>query len=294
MPIRRALALTAYAVALGVSTARDGLPLARGRLIVWVVLALVALCADRPRRLVRGLFVDWLPFFVALVFYDVMRGAADDLTARAHVDPHLAFDDIVFGTVPTLALQDLLWSGEPRLHDYLAWVVYLTHFVVPLGVAVVLWERSIERFRRYVAALLTLTFAAFVTYAAYPAVPPWLASKQGDLAPTTRIVGEVFADTGVRRASELVDTGAALSNPVAALPSLHAAVPVLLAMLAWPHLRRRWHRVAFAAYPVVMGFVLVYGAEHYVFDILLGWAYAAAVVITLRRLARRRGTVGAP
>ena len=215
-------------------------------------------------------------------------------TARAHLDPHRWFDEAVFGRAPTLWLQDLLWSGRPRLHDYVAWVVYLTHFVVPLGVAVVLWERSARAFRRYVAALLSLTFAAFATYAAYPAIPPWMASKNGDLEPTTRIVGEVFADTGVRRASELVDTGTALSNPVAALPSLHAAVPLLLVLLWWPALERTWQRVALASYPVVMAVVLVYGSEHYVFDILLGWAYAVAVVVTLRALWARRGTVERP
>jgi len=291
---RRRVALTAYAVALGVSSVRNGLPIARGPLLVWVVLALVALCADRPRRLVRGLLVDWLPLFVVLIAYDVMRGAADELTARAHVDPHLAFDRVVFGRPPTLWLQDALWSGTPRVYDYVAWVVYTSHFVVPLGVAVRLWDRSTAAFRRYVAALLSLTFAAFVTYVAYPAVPPWLASKQGHLAPTDRVVSDVFATTGLTKAGELVDTGTALSNPVAALPSLHAAVPLLLTLLYWPAARRRWQRVLLASYPVVMAFVLVYGAEHYVFDILLGWAYAAVVVITLRTVSARRGTVGEP
>jgi len=288
VPKRRALALAAYAVALVVSSARDGLPIARDRLLIWVVLALVALCVDRPSRLVRGLLVDWLPFFVALIIYDVMRGAADDLSARAHVDPHLTFDRVVFGEVPTLWLQDLLWSGTPRVYDYLAWVVYISHFVVPLGVAVVLWERSATAFRRYVAALLTLTFAAFATYVAYPAVPPWLASKQGHLAPTDRVVSDVFAATGLHKASSLVDTGTALSNPVAALPSLHAAVPLLLVLLFWGATRHRWQRVALVCYPLVMAFVLVYGAEHYVFDILLGWAYAVGVFAAMRALSARR------
>ncbi len=294
MPARRVIALSAYAVGLVVFSLTVGLPIARDRLLIWVVLALVALCVDRPRRLVRGLLVDWLPFFVALIAYDVMRGAADDLTARAHLDPHLAFDRVVFGRPPTLWLQEHFWSGEPRLYDYLAWVVYISHFVVPLGLAVVLWERSSVAFRRYVAALLSLTFAAFVTYAAYPAIPPWLASKQGDLAPTDRVVSDVFATTGLHKASSLVDTGTALSNPVAALPSLHAAVPLLIVLLYWGAARRTWQRVALASYPVVMAVVLVYGAEHYVFDILLGWLYAVAVVVTLRKLSGRRGTVKEP
>ena len=294
MPARRLIALSVYAVALVVSSLRDGLPIARDRLLIWVVLALVALCADRPRRLVRGLLVDWLPFFVALIAYDLMRGAADELTARAHVDPHLAFDRVVFGQVPTLWLQDHFWSGTPRLYDYLAWVVYISHFVVPLGLAVVLWERSAAEFRRYVTALLTLTFAGFLTYAAYPAVPPWLASKQGHLAPTDRVVSDVFATTGLHKASSLVDTGNALSNPVAALPSLHAAVPLLIVLLYWGAARNRRQQLALASYPVVMGLVLVYGAEHYVFDILVGWLYAIAVVVILRKVSERRGTVREP
>ena len=32
-----------------------------------------------------------------------------------------------------------------------------------------------------------------------------------------------------------------------------------------------------------MAFTLVYTAEHYVIDILLGWAFAAAVILALKR-----------
>ena len=37
-----------------------------------------------------------------------------------------------------------------------------------------------------------------------------------------------------------------------------------------------------------MAFALVYSAEHYVFDILLGWAVTALVTFGFSRLARRR------
>jgi membrane-associated phospholipid phosphatase len=49
-------------------------------------------------------------------------------------------------------------------------------------------------------------------------------------------------------------------------------------------------------YPLAMGFTLVYTGEHYVIDILIGWAYAAVVYFAgsrflawwLRRRAQRR------
>jgi hypothetical protein len=36
-----------------------------------------------------------------------------------------------------------------------------------------------------------------------------------------------------------------------------------------------------------MGFTLVWGGDHYVFDILLGWGVVAAVMVGLSRLERR-------
>ena len=67
-------------------------------------------------------------------------------------------------------------------------------------------------------------------------------------------------------------------NLVAAVPSLHAAFAALVAMFLWPRVRRGW-RPLLALYPLAMGFALVATGEHYVFDILLGWAYAALVMI---------------
>ena len=50
------------------------------------------------------------------------------------------------------------------------------------------------------------------------------------------------------------------------------------------------------AYPLIMAFTLVYTAEHYVVDILLGWALAAVVVIGAEpvRGAPARSRVSAP
>ena len=50
----------------------------------------------------------------------------------------------------------------------------------------------------------------------------------------------------------------------------------------------RWGRPLLAAYPLAMAFALTYTAEHYVFDILLGWTYTVIAVWVVNRVADRR------
>ncbi len=80
----------------------------------------------------------------------------------------------------------------------------------------------------------------------------------------------------LQSAGALLDSGQASVNLVAAIPSLHAAVTAMISMFLWRRVRRGW-RPLLVGYPLAMAFVLVYSAEHFVVDILMGWALAAAV-----------------
>jgi membrane-associated phospholipid phosphatase len=80
------------------------------------------------------------------------------------------------------------------------------------------------------------------------------------------------------------------------VPSLHTAFALIVAVSLWPRGRLRWLRPLVALYPIAMAFSLVYTGEHYVFDVLLGWVYAAAAiaavrVVEQRLVARRTGSV---
>ena len=88
-------------------------------------------------------------------------------------------------------------------------------------------------------------------------------------------------------ARALLDEGQASVNLVAAIPSLHAGLSVMIAAFLWSRMPR-WWRPLLAGYVLIMAFTLVYSAEHYVVDILLGWALAAVVVLAIRRFERRR------
>src|SRR5207244_668504 len=101
------------------------------------------------------------------------------------------------------------------------------------------------------------------------------AAKEHLLAPLTRIVPVVFADLHVHSAGSLIEHGYRYANDVAAVPSLHAAFALLIAITLWPR-RRTWLRPLVAAYPLLMGFALVYTGEHYFSDVALGWIYTVA------------------
>jgi hypothetical protein len=230
-----------------------------------------------PPRTFRRFALDWWPILLILVAYAVLHEIGDTMTDRAHVDPQLWFDERVFGTVPTVWLQQRLWDGRDNLHwyDYLTWLVYLSHFFVTLTVAVVLWFRRYREFFRYRALILTVTFLGFATYVIYPAFPPWLQSARGDMPSTARVVREVWLGLGLDQVAAVFGQKSNYAFPVGALPSLHAAWPFMLMLFFWSR-AGRW-RILLVAYTLAMAFTLVYTADHFVFDIITGWAYATLV-----------------
>ena len=248
---------------------------------------------DDPHEqpLARGVVLEWLPFALILWAYDLLRGQADGLLFETHVRPQLEADRILgLGTAPTVWLQEHLWHGalDLRWWDYAAWGVYVSYFLATYLLAGGLWFFARDRFRRYVAAVSLLALMGFATYALFPAAPPWLASSLGELEPTTRTIGIVAGELPWLDFSTLFERGAEYANPVAAVPSLHAAYTLLVVLTLWP-IVPRWVRPVLALYPPAMAFALVYTAEHYVVDILLGWAYTLAAVWIVGRVADRHG-----
>jgi membrane-associated phospholipid phosphatase len=283
--------VAAYVGLITVIFALNGLP-ARPYDLLWLLGLVVLTCAGSERAAARFL-MDWLPLLVIAAGYDLVRSRAPDLIDRAVVEPQLRFDEILFGgTAPTVRLQDaLVDGGTPHWWDYLAFLVYLSHFVFTLTVAVVLYLRNRALFRRLAILICTVSVAGFVTYFLLPAVPPWLASRYGDLQHTTRIVHAVWSDLGLMGPAKAFHGDARYANPVAALPSLHAAWPFMVLLLLWRRVGRwRW---AILAYNAVMILTLVYGSEHYVSDILVGWLYAGVTFVVVNRVLdagdRRRG-----
>jgi PAP2 superfamily protein len=276
----------------------QGLILSRDWLFGWLLLGLLAVSLSDPLRWARSVVVDWLPLMIVLLCYDLSLPVRQWLGIQPHVWPQLDADRLVFGGIPTISLQHWLYDARaPHWYDYATFPVYLSHFFVTLLVLGLLWKFSHERFRHYRTLVVALATAGFVTYVLFPAVPPWLAAVRGYIEPVHRVIAGMWGAAGVEPAKALFENQNDFFNQEAAIPSLHAAYPMLLLLFFWG--AGRWARAGLVTYVLAMAFTLVYAGEHYVADILIGWLYAAAVVAGVawarrRRAARPHPADGAP
>lgn len=253
----------------------------------WAILLLVgALLTGRLLSFVR----DWIPFVLLIFGYEVLRGiagtivTAGDLSLRLRGDyPNVQLEGLIAadralfgGHLPTLWLQERLYdAGIVHWYDIGALLFYSLHFVFPLLFAFALWLRVRERFWQFTLTFLFMTYSAFAIFILYPAAPPWLAYRWGQMP------GLVFpADQAIRviapKRFDALDTvaiwGNASPNPVAAMPSLHAAFPWLVLLFAVRYFGRRG--LLFLPYNLFLWFSVVYLSQHWVIDILAGMAWA--------------------
>ncbi|HYY22383.1 MAG TPA: phosphatase PAP2 family protein [Thermoleophilaceae bacterium] len=281
--------LVVYLAFSGEVFARWSLWTSRDWIWVWLIGGLLVVSLTDLRGAVRGVVRDWLPFMAMILAYDLLRGVSDGLVPQAHSQFQIDFDRFLFdGHLPTIVLQRALYHiRHPAWYDYATWVVYSTHFLVTVLVAAVLWRVNRERFRRFRTRVATLAFAAIAFFAVYPTVPPWLADERGLIPQVRRIPLHISHDLGVHPVATVFEHGSHFANIVAALPSLHAAYPMLLFLFFWSS---GWPvRMLLATYVVAMGIVVVYSGEHYVVDVLAGWLWAAGTMAGVAAAARGFG-----
>ncbi len=271
---RRAVAMVVLAVAFAAQWFGWGLPTDSVLIFAWLGLVVVCWNIDHPRRYLASWLRDWGPILALLLIYDFSRGLADNQRVP-HAMEMIDGDRFLFrGHLPTLWLQQHLYDPD-HVHwwDVLASFTYMSHFVASLTVAVVLWMRTRPQWASFMRRWFFLTAIGLTTYFVYPAAPPWWASQFGYFAEhVERLSSRGWGAIGLDGTGSLLSHGQSLANPVAAMPSLHAAFTLLIALFFMQRTRKRWWPLL-AAYPLAMAFTLVYCGEHYVTDILVGWTY---------------------
>lgn len=233
-----------------------------------------------------------LPFVVVLLFYESFRSVADQLNKHVNylLAPHI--DKFLFGNLPTVTLQNWLWHGQVSWYDYVFYLAYMAHFILPIGLAILVWKTREKLYWRVVTTYLVVAFAAFVTFFILPAAPPWLASQNHYIEPIRRISSDVWAGLGLKNFPSVYNHIS--PNPVAAIPSLHAAWATLLAIFSYQLYGLRYGLLA-GVYPFLIYVGTVYQGEHYAFDVISGAIYAVlgylATPAIMRFAARRWRTV---
>jgi membrane-associated phospholipid phosphatase len=280
----RALVLTllVLALSLGAAIGVFGLGLTTDRYLL--VLLLPALVMRRGKVYLRD-----FGLFAALVFvYSELRGVAHLIRPEPFYTPQLNLDKWLFaGHVPTVEMQKWWWTGSMQWYDHLLIDVSKLHFVIPPLLAFALWMKRRALFFRFASSMLTLSFAAALTFLLFPSAPPWAAGKTLITPTVTKIDDSTWTSVSSSFSLAKLITG----NPYAAIPSLHAGFAMLcflfVASLVWRK-RWRWYVVVPAAvYPLALSFTRVYSGDHYVIDLLAGYLYAAAAFLAVNWYWRR-------
>src|SRR5205085_8948386 len=200
------------------------------------------LAAERCRQF----FLDLTPLIAFWVIYDRLRLVQPLLLHRVAVAwpyqlERALFGGLFGGDVPAHATRAWLAAHSHTMVgaslNWAAQLVYLSHiFLVPL-VFLWLWIRgrtdapSRARFHRMMRAFAYLNFAAIAIYLLLPVAPPWWVSLYGTAQPTTELVAVMHMSEAMngRLVTALIHNAA---QWFAAVPSLHGAYPVLMALLA--------------------------------------------------------------
>ena len=242
---------------------------------MWVGFGLVAvtLVAWAP-EVRRSRFRRWWFVYVAGIFlYTLLRAYADETLVPIRTDYVIDIDRFLFfGTDPIVWLQDRLFSPD-RLTplDFFAVQVHWSFFFAPhlAALAIFLWRR--ELFPRYSMLVVGTLYLGLALFFLLPTTPPWLAAQAGHLPGAFRVMdfvgGQVNSATYATFYASLGEP-----NSVAAMPSIHMGVTFAMYLWARDHYRRlAWVLLAYSA---LMGFSLLYLAEHYLADLTVGIACA--------------------
>ncbi len=243
-----------------------------------IFLTFVFLAVGQAKAMLKRL----LPFVVLLLVYESFRGIIPSLNTRVEYQWMIDADRwLFFGTLPTETLQHWFWHGRTAWYDFAFYITYMLHFILPIGLAILIWKFREKLYWQYIATFLLVSFLGFLTFLAFPAAPPWLAAEKELIPPITRVSSEVWAALGITDFPSVYNKIS--PNPVAAVPSLHAAYATLLLIFVYKAFGKKWALLA-AIYPLIIYVGTVYSGEHYAIDEILGALYAIAAYFVVKWL----------
>jgi membrane-associated phospholipid phosphatase len=235
----------------------------------------LALVVAAPRSRTRDAGLYALQMWAYFAHFDMPDDDPDALLRRLRVDYPIRVDRALGrGTCPTVRLQRALGRpGRIRPHDLVLSCVHWSWFIVPHGTLLYLLLRHRRLYLRSAALMAACFDLGCVVYWAVPTAPPWWAGANGNMPPVRRIMAETGERVWKRLWRPLYHS--LEGNPFAAMPSLHFGTSVMAARLLSGV--GRGPATLGWSYALTLGFGLVYLGEHYLIDLIAGFALAEAV-----------------
>ncbi len=240
------------------------------KLLVFVLILGAAAVFNKLDDLVR----NWFVFLAFVYLTDGIRGLIYYLTCKLQLPVHALYalrgEQALFGpTIPSVTLQRaVLGPSAGGIGEFTGFQKFLTfihgsHFIVFLLIGLALWLRRSRFFRSYKASFYALFTLGLTAFFLVPTAPPWMVSELFGLLPKL-----VHFNVALYNAAAPGLTTGFNTNPIAAMPSLHAAFPALCSLILWR--LGRWKSLPFHLYTLVVFFMIVATGDHYTLDILAG------------------------
>ena len=254
-----------------------------------ILLALAGIIRWQSRRTGHAPRLRWLPkggsdalvqlslFVMADILYETVRGVAESNAAVAFANARTIVEvEQSTGLFFEQGLQT--WAmGQRALIDFANFMYVNSHFVITTTVLVWLYLRHNERFYFVRNMFMVAMGLALVGYILMPTAPPRFFPELG------------FVDTIAYYVNVQHDSGlvALFFNPYAAVPSMHVAFALMVAVPAMLVVRRRWAKALWAIYPLVITFVVVVTGNHWFLDAVAGAVVAGVSALVATHVLSR-------
>jgi hypothetical protein len=251
----------------------------------------VALMANLAGRFIR----DWTLVIGGVFAYMLAGRYAQGLDMPVYYSPQIEADRIIgLGSVPSEWLQHHLYRGGTGPLEVFCVVMYFSHFFAPLLLGFYIWVRRQTRaFKELMFGILATSILADICFVLFPTAPPWLAAEHGGLVSVHHLLKQSLLDLHLTSFASVIGDSHKY-NIVAALPSMHAAFPVIALIVAVRYGLPKWVIGLQATQLFGVFFAIVYLGDHYVIDAVAGTAVAVVGVAVVHRLLTSSRRVSLP
>lgn len=243
------------------------------------------------RKFITGFSI----FMVFWIIFDYMKAFPNYHYNTVHIESLYQAEKKLFGIWQDgrLLTPNEYWSlHRYTLLDIVAGIFYLCWVPVPLAFAGFLFFKDRRQFLYFSLSFLLVNLIGFAFYYIYPAAPPWYVQQYG----FDFIQGTPGNTAGLGAFDRIFHVGifkalyAKSSNVFAAMPSLHAAYPLIVLYYG---IKNRLGAVNLLFVLVMAGiwFSAVYSSHHYVLDVLAGIACSVTGIFLFKWLSEKQPLV---
>jgi PAP2 superfamily len=220
-----------------------------------------------------------LLFALAYEAYSLVRGMTDNARGATVAFQH-GRDLIYLERALHIFVEPSVqaWAQtKPAIIDTASWIYLNAQTTVTVCALIFIYLAHNRQFYFVRNMMMVAMCLALIGYITFPAAPPRLFPEWGFIDSASNYLG-------VSHKAPVND----LFNPYAAVPSMHVAFSLMIGWTLAQLCKHKAVRVFWALYPLLITFVIVSTANHFLADAILGALVAALAAFAAHLLAQRR------